>query len=510
MMHNGFGERHEMMNKVLLERRSFLKKAAQGTLAVPMLALLPSLGEAQDVKKALASAAPVHKAAVVPAKPKVEVNVKDLGATGDGKTKDTVSLQLAIERCSSLGGGEVVVPAGDYLTGALALRSNVVLRIEDGATLNGSPDMTDYPYAQVRWEGHWMKGYIGFINARDAENIGILGPGKIVASPKIQGRLERSTGVRLPALLEFVNCKNVNVENCYTQQAGMWSIHPVYCENITFKNVVVKSGADGIDVDSCKHVIIDGCDFDTTDDCISLKSGRGVEGNTIARPTEDVHISNCSFKDQVWACIGIGSETSGGIRGVHVENCKCVGAGTFAIYIKSRPGRGAFIEDIYMNNLEVSGAKLGFLRFNILNSGVTDAPNLVPGDEGIPTIRNFHFSNIKVTDEPVLVDGTGIHPRKPLEGFSLTNITGTCGTMPAPGEKPRGFSDKIVAMITLANINHAVLSGIKVTVTDFKGPMLATSNVTGTGLTGAAKIDAADMPKVPDPILPPATPYQLR
>lgn len=483
-----------------IERRSFLKTAAQSALAGPMLASLGKLGTAQEPKKATAGA---------PAKPRVVLNVKDNGATGDGKTKDTLAIQQTIERCSAFGGGEVVVPAGEYLTGALALRSHVVLRLEDGATLNGSPDMTDYPYAQVRWEGHWMKGYIGFISATAAENIGIVGPGKIVASPKIQGRLERSTGVRLPALLEFTNCKNVNVENCYTQQAGMWSIHPVYCENVTFKNMVVKSGADGIDVDSCKHVSIDGCDFDTTDDCISLKSGRGVEGNTIARPTEDVHISNCSFKDQTWACIGIGSETSGGIRGVHVENCKCLGAGTFAIYIKSRPGRGAFIEDIYMNNLEVSGAKLGFLRFNILNSGVTDAANLVPGDAGIPTIRNFHFSNIKVTDEPVLVDGTGIHPNKPLEGFSLTNVTGTCGTIPPVGERPRGFSDKIVAMITLANIKNAVLSGIKVKVTDFKGPLLATSNVTGTGLPGAAKIDAADMPKVPDPILPPATPYQL-
>jgi hypothetical protein len=162
-----------------------------------------------------------------------------------------------------------------------------------------------------------------------------------------------------------------------------------------------------------------------------------------------------------------------------------------------------------MNDLEVSGAKLGFLRFNILASGVEDKPNLVPGDDGIPTIKNFHFSNIKVTDVPVLVDGTGIHPKKPLEGFSLTNVTGTCGNTPPPGEKPRGFPDKILAMIALANIQDAVLSGIKVTVTDFKGPLLAASNVTGKGLTGAAKIDAADMPKVPDPILPPATPYLL-
>lgn len=472
----------------MLKRRDFLKKAAQCTLASPMLALAPSLAEALELKAAENAQRTAHKSAST--KPTVSLNVKYYGATGDGKTNDTVAIQQTIERCSVFGGGEVMVPAGDYLSGALALRSGVMLRVEEGATLNGSPDMSDYPLAQVRWEGHWIKGYSAFISAADAENIGIAGPGKIIGSPAVAGRLERPSGLRLPALLEFVNCKNVRIENCYTQNYGMWSIHPVYSDNVTFKDVVVKSGADGIDVDSCQHVTIDGCDFDTTDDCISLKSGRGIEGYTIFRPTEDVHISNCMFVDKVWACIGIGSETSGGIRDVHVDHCKCLGAGTFAIYIKSRPGRGAFIENIYMSDLEVSGAKNGFLRFNILNSGIADTPNLVPGDEGIPTIRNFEFRNIKVTDMPELVHGIDIHPQKPLDGFVLENVTGTCR---------KGIS--------LANIKNAQLSAINVT--GFDGPLLKTSNVTGTGLTGAAPIAAEDMPKVPAPIPPPAEQYKL-
>jgi len=435
-----------------------LRKAAQGTLAAPMLALLPSLAEALGPKKN-ASATDTSSEQMKPsAKPTVSLNVKDYGATGDGKTKDTLAIQQTIERCAAFGGGEVVVPAGDYLTGALVLRSGVVLRVEEGATLNGSPDMSDYPLAQVRWEGHWIKGYSAFISATDAENIGIAGPGKIMGSPAVHGRLERPSGLRLPALLEFVNCRDVRVENCYTQNYGMWSIHPTYSDNVTFKNVVVKSGADGIDVDSCKHVTIDGCDFDTTDDCISLKSGRGIEGYTISRPTEDVHISNCTFTDKVWACIGIGSETSGGIRDVYVDHCKCLGAGTFAIYIKSRPGRGAFIENIYMSDLDVSGAKNGFLRFNILNSGVADTPNLVPCDTGIPTIRTFEFRNIKVTDMPELVHGIDIHPQKPLDGFVLEHVTGTC---------KKGIS--------LANIKNAHLigriSGQIVVNSGVKGPL---------------------------------------
>ena len=476
-----------MKNQV--ERRGFLKKAVQSALAAPMLALLPCLAETQESKKNASGADPGREPSR-PAKPAVSLNVKDYGATGDGKTKDTVAIQQTIERCAVLGGGEVVVPARDYLTGALTLRSGVVLRVEEGATLNGSPDMEDYPLAQVRWEGHWIKGYSAFISAWDAEDTGIAGPGKIAGSPAMVGRLERPSGLRLPALLEFVNCRNVRVENCFTQNYGMWSIHPVYCESITFKNVVVKSGADGIDVDSCKHVTIDGCDFDTTDDCISLKSGRGIEGYTIARATEGVHISNCTFADKVWACIGIGSETSGGIRDIHVDHCRFVSAGTFAIYIKSRLGRGAFIESIFMSDLEVSGAKNGFLRFNILNSGIADTPNLVPGDEGIPAIRNFEFRNIKVTDMAELVHGIDIHPRKPLDGFVLENVTGTCR---------KGIS--------LANIRDAHLSGIEVT--GFGGPLLLTSNVSGTGLVGAKPIPEADMPKVPDSVLPSAEPYKL-
>jgi polygalacturonase len=301
-----------------MKRREFLTTAAQGAIATS----LGGMALAQQAAKPATSGSTTHKAPAkaAPSKPKLSLNVKDQGATGDGKTKDTLAIQQTIERCSMFGGGEVFVPAGNYLTGALVLRSGVTLRLDDGATLNGSPDVTtDYPFAQVRWEGHFIKGYSAFISATDATDIGIVGPGRIVATPAIRGRLERPSGYRLPALLEFTNCKNVNIENLYTEQTGMWSIHPLFCENVTFKNVTVKSGADGIDVDSCKHVLIDGCNFDTTDDSISLKSGRGIEGNTIARPTEDVTITNCTFYDRTWACIGIGRHSRGQGRSLQVQ-----------------------------------------------------------------------------------------------------------------------------------------------------------------------------------------------
>ena len=428
-------------------------------------------------------------AAKVAAKSAVTLNVRDYGATGDGKTKDTLAIQQTIERCSAFGGGVVMVPAGDYLTGALTLRSGVTLRVEDGATLNGSTDMADYPLAQVRWEGHWVKGYMGFISATDAENVGIAGTGKIVGNPTLRGRVERTTQLRYPALIEFTNCKNVRVEDVYTQQYGMWSTHPVYCENVTFKNVMFKSGADGIDVDSCKHTVIDGCTFETGDDSISLKSGRGAEGNLIGRACEDTLITNCTLSDSGFACIGIGSETSAGVRNVRIEKCKFIHARSHAIFIKSRVGRGAFIEDVSATDCDVSGMGQGFLQITNLNTGKSDGDASVMGDAGIPLFRNFRFSNVRVTDVPMLVDVTKMHPRKPLDGLTLANITGTCR---------KGM--------VLMDVKNAHLSGIKVT--GFAGPLVSTRRVTGTGLVGAVPV-VGDEAKLPDEGPAPATPYTL-
>ena len=494
-----------ILNNRMHGRRSFLTLIGKGTAVLPFLGAAPAVVEAEQKAKKVSESAPA---------PKVHLNVRDLGAKGDGSTKDTLALQQTLDRANLLGGGEVLVPAGENLTGALILRSNTTLHVEEGASLLGSPDIADYPLTQVRWEGRWIKGYGAFLSANDAQNVSIIGKGKIIASPAIKGRVIHADGspmvyarpaagtkpvpndpsniarqdiIRHPALMEFTRCKNLLIQDVYTQGNDMWSTHPVYCENVTFKNVVVHSGADGIDVDSCKGVVIDGCQFETRDDCISLKSGRGMEGNTIGVVCEDVHILNCTFNDAVWACIGIGSETSGGIRNVRVEHCKCLGAKTFAIYIKSRPGRGAFIEDILMNDLDVSNATLGFLRINILNSGLQD-PNPVPGDAGIPTVRNLQFNNIRVNSVPLLVQANEIPASKPLDGLVLSNISGTCG---------KGM--------LLANVRHAQLKNIQVT--GFTGPLLRAYNTTGTGLSGASPLEA---PKEAPAIAQPAEPFILK
>jgi polygalacturonase len=446
-------------------------------LAAPLASSLADLNAQQAPAPARANA-------------KLILNVRDFGAKGDGETKDTAALQQVLDRCWVLGGGDVLVPAGNYFTGAIALRSNTILRLEKDANILGTPDLADYPVAQVRWEGKWIQGHLGLIYALDASHTGIVGPGKITGNRAVGGRPNSQNPLRHPSLVEPIGGSDIRFEDFSTEQLGtMWCLHATNCENLLYKNLTIRStsgNGDGIDIDSCKHVRIEGCDIATGDDCISIKSGRGSEAFALLKTSEDVLITKCTMADSIFACIGIGSETSGGIRNVRIEHCKFIKARTYAIYIKSRPGRGAFIEDIVADDLDVSGAAGGFLRFNILNSGIQDQ-DPVAGDIGIPTVKNFRFSNVRVTDCPVLVDGTGIHPNKPLDGFSLVNVSGTC---------KKGIS--------LANVKNAVVRNV--TVTGYTGPMIGIHNVTGTGLKGAAEIDG---PKVPDPVPTPATPYIL-
>ena len=421
--------------------------------------------------------------------PSLKLNVRDCGAAGDGTTKDTAAFQQALDRCSVLGGGEVVVPAGNYRTGAIALRSNTLLRLEKDAVIAGTNDFADYPVAQVRWEGKWVQGRVGLLYAVDASHIGIAGPGRIIGHPDLGGRPTAQNPLRHPALIETIGCRDIYFDGFATEYRLMWSIHPTNCEDIVIRNLNIRStggNGDGIDIDSCRRVRIEGCDIATGDDCIAIKSGRGSEAYQLMQTTEDVVISDCTMADSIFACIGIGSEMSGGIRNVRIERCKFTSAKTFAIYIKARVGRGASIENIVADDLHVSGTMGGFLSLNLLTSGIQDQ-DPVPGIEGIPAARNLRFSNVRVEKCPQLVDATRIHPEKLLDGFALVDITGDCG---------KGIS--------LANTRKAEIRNVKVS--GLTGPLLSIDNVSGKGLGGAAMIDG---PKVPDVVPSPAAPYRL-
>jgi polygalacturonase len=384
-------------------------------------------------------------------------NVRDFGAVGDGTNKDTITFQKALDTCAVNGGGEVIVPAGNYLIGSVQMGNGTVLRLETNSVIIGSGDTNDYPNMDIRWEGRWQPGRRALIYAADVDHTGIIGPGRIEGNRAMAA----PQNPRGAVILEPISCNDVRWEGFTVTQGGNWATHPTYCSDVVIKNVSIVGDRDGIDVDSCKNVRIEGCDINTGDDCISLKSGRGLDGARIGKATEDVLISNCALHGRRFAGLGIGSETSGGIRNVRIEHCK-MACRTFGIYIKTRIGRAGVIENISGDDLDILSG--GFLKINLTSAGnLNTSDDPVEGDIGIPLGRNYSFSNIRVTNCTRLVDARDISPQKPLAGFSLEDVTGTCTNG-----------------ILLANITGAKLKDIHVA--GYQGNLLVQTNALGSGL----------------------------
>jgi polygalacturonase len=365
-------------------------------------------------------------------------------------------MQKALDACATAGGGSVVVPAGVYLIGSIVLGSNTTLQLERGASFSGSPDIADYPLTRVRWEGEFVQGHQALLSAEKADHLAIYGPGAILGPPISVSRLRNPRG---PVLVELTECTNTVLDGLTTQYQQLWGIHLLFCDQITARNLTIRSinsNGDGIDVDSCQGVLIEHCNIDTGDDAIALKSGRGLAAMKLERPTQDVTIRDCVLVSSIFAGLALGTEMSGGISNVTVENCAISGRQN-AIFIKSRDGRGGFMENITGENLTI-GPSPTFIGIDLVKKGI-QASDPVPGAvEKWARVRNIRFSHVKVAQVAELVAGKDVPPERPLDGFSLTSISGTC---------KKG--------ITLANMVNVKLTDI--TVTGFEGPLVTTNNV---------------------------------
>jgi hypothetical protein len=359
------------------------------------------------------------------------------------------------------------VPAGRYLTGSIRIGSNTTLQLDDNAVILGSPNADDYPLAPLRFEGETVPGHHALIWAQDAKNITIQGPGTLQGDDKI-GDLRRP---RAPVMIELENCHHILLQDFKDRYRRMWSIHLLHCSDVQVTRLNIRTtqtNGDGIDVDSTTHVRIEDCDIDTGDDCISLKSGRGAQAMAEHQPTSDIYIARCTLGSK-FAGVGIGTEMSGGVSDVRIENCKFT-HGDNAIFLKSRLGRGGYIQNISVDKIDTSSKTC--LGINLINKGIVGADPVL-GSAGIPAMRNISVSNVTI-HSGILVDGLNTPAEKPIENLSLSNVTGNCKTG-----------------ISLANVVHAKLSNIQVT--GFTGPLLVTQNVTGEGLDGAVRPGVADI-----------------
>ncbi|MEP6901473.1 MAG: glycoside hydrolase family 28 protein, partial [Actinomycetota bacterium] len=316
------------------------------------------------------------------------------GAVSDGKTLSTEAFRKAIEECSKAGGGRVVVPRGEFLSGAIHLQSNVNLYLSKDATVKFSMNPKDYlPIVHTRWEGMELMHLSPFIYAYEQTNIAVTGEGtldgqgkaffwKWHGNPKYGGNPEvlsqkedraklyemMDKGVPVaerifgagaylrPQFIQPYKCKNVLIEGVRIIDSPMWEIHPVLCENVTVRKVHISSHGpnnDGCDPESCKDVLIEDCFFDTGDDCIAIKSGRNDDGRRINVPTENVIVRGCEMKDGHGG-ITIGSEISGGVRNIFGENCLMDSPNLdHALRVKNNASRGGLLENFYFRNITV-------------------------------------------------------------------------------------------------------------------------------------------------------------
>lgn len=391
------------------------------------------------------------------------VSIKKYGAVADGNTLNTKSIKTAIDALSKKGGGVVLVPQGLWLTGPIVLKNNINLHLAAGSTLLFTADKNEYQLVEANWEGLPQMRNQSPISATNAVNIAITGKGIIDGNGDVWRAVKKDKltesqwkkklasggvlsddkktwypsegfmkGSKMPAnpgmispdkdaafyqsikdflrpnLLLLTNCQLVLLEGVTFQNSPAWCLHPLMCENLTVRNVFVKNpwyaqNGDGIDVESCKNVLIENSVFDVGDDALCIKSGRDAEGRKRGMPTENVIIRGCT----VYASHGgfvIGSEMSGGARNIWVNNCTFIGA-DIGLRFKTTRGRGGIVENIFIKDIYMKDIPAEAILFDMYY--MAKDPVALAGekrelpkvefktvDETTPQFRNFHISNV--------------------------------------------------------------------------------------------------------------------
>ena len=317
-----------------------------------------------------------------------EFPVTSFGAIGDGQTLGTTAIQKGIDTIAAQGGGTLNITPGTFLTGAIFLKPGVNLHLEAGAVLKGSPELNDYPEVMTRIEGLQQPLVAALINASNCPNLRITGNGTIDGNGKpfwvsfwqaiTRDPKTTNVGVKRPRLIFLEHCAGAHLEGLKLINAGFWNVHVYDCNqliidglDITAPNQGLRSGpeiagkrwqdlgpvrapsSDGIDVDSCQHVILRNCSIGVDDDNIALKGSKGpfAQADKASAPVDDVLIENCIFRYGHGA-LTFGSEATV-IRNVVMRHCQILGGHT-VLRLKLRPDTAQTYENVLVEDITVN------------------------------------------------------------------------------------------------------------------------------------------------------------
>ncbi len=415
-------------------------------------------------------------------------NIVAYGAKPDGITLNSKAIQQAIEVCSQSGGGTVLIPKGFWLTGPITLKSNVNLHLAKNSVLQFSNNTGDYQLVKTNWEGLEAIRCESPIYAKDVENIAITGAGILdgageawrpvkkskVTPPEwnqliksggvlnekqdtwhptersLKGSLAKRPGVVAegydlakaeevkeflrPNMVSITNCKRVLLEGVTFQNSPAWCLHPMLTQHLTVRNLTVRNpwnaqNGDGIDIESCRYVLVENSTFDVGDDGICIKSGRDEEGRKRNVATEDVIVRNCTVFHGHGGFV-VGSEMSGGARNIYVSDCNFLGTDV-GLRFKTTRGRGGVVEKIYMNNIRmnnIGGAAILFDMYYMAKDPLAifageekPAIEFLPVTEATPQFKDFFIKNVvcKGAETAIFVRGL---PEMNIHDINMENI----------------------------------------------------------------------------------------
>ncbi len=297
-----------------------------------------------------------------------DCDVRSAGAVGDGKTKDTVAVQKAIDTCAAAGGGTVSVTAGTYLIGPIELKSNITLDLKPGSTLLGSQDVADYP-RRMEMREMWLQPLISTVGAK---NVTIHGGGTLdgngqpwwdmAHTVKDSGIYKTSNTHPRPMLLLIDHSTHVVVEGITVQNSAFWQIVPYYSDDLVFRKLRILApqrspNTDAIDPFASSHIVIDHVFSSVGDDNIAIKSGV-IDSPGPDSPSHDITITDCEFERGHG--LSIGSELSGGAYNIHAERIHFKGTDQ-GIRIKSNRDRGAQIYNMSFKDITMVDVKTPIL-----------------------------------------------------------------------------------------------------------------------------------------------------